>query len=101
MAHFIVLWGNEALQGSEGHLRLAEPLPRDAGGECCEFDDNPSSDFTGDLKRGNERTDVLAKAVPDKTKQFYYIPYTDFKYNIYLDDILQGEWNINVTSKLS
>ena len=30
------------------------------------------------------------------------IPYTDFKYNIsvYLDDILQGEWNINVTSKL-
>ena len=28
---------------------------------------------------------------------------TDFKYNIsvYLDDILQGEWNINVTSKLS
>ena len=28
--------------------------------------------------------------------------YTDFKYNIsvYLDDILQGEWNINVTSKL-
>ena len=38
----------------------------------------------------------------DGTKQFYYIPYTDFKYNIsvYLDDILQGEWNINVTSKL-
>ena len=37
-----------------------------------------------------------------KTNQFYYIPYTDFKYNIsvYLDDILQGEWNINVTSKL-
>ena len=33
----------------------------------------------------------------DKTKHFYYIPYTDFKYNIsvYLD-----EWNINVTSKL-
>ena len=32
----------------------------------------------------------------------YHIPYTDFKYNIsvYLDDILQGEWNINVTSKL-
>ena len=44
--------------------------------------------------------DVLAKTALDKTKQFYYIPYTDFKYNIYLDDILQGEWNINVTSKL-
>ena len=31
-----------------------------------------------------------------------YIPYTDFKGSIsaYLDDILQGEWNINVTSKL-
>ena len=44
----------------------------------------------------------LAKAALDKTKQFYYIPYTDFKYNIsvHLDDILQGEWNINVTSKL-
>ena len=41
-------------------------------------------------------------AALDKTKQFYYIPYTDFKYNmsVYLDDILQGEWNINVTSKL-
>ena len=52
--------------------------------------------------QGNERTDVLAKAALDKTKQFYYIPYTDFKYNIsvYLDDILQGEWDINVTSKL-
>ena len=50
----------------------------------------------------NERADVLAKAALDKTKQFYYIPYTNFKYNIsvYLDDILQGEWNINVTSKL-
>ena len=49
--------------------------------------------------QGNERADVLAKAALDKTKQFYYIPYTDFKYNIsvYLDDILQGEWNINVT----
>ena len=35
-------------------------------------------------------------------KQFYYIPYTDFKYNIsvYLDDILQSEWNINVTNTL-
>ena len=53
--------------------------------------------------QGNERADVLAKAALDKTKQFYYIPYTDFKYNIsvYLDDILQGERNINVTSKLS
>ena len=52
--------------------------------------------------QGNERADVLAKAALDKTKQFYYIPCTDFKYNIsvYLDDILQGEWNINVTSKL-
>ena len=52
--------------------------------------------------QGNERADVLAKAALDKTKQFYYIPYTDFKYNIsvYLDDILQGGWNINVTSKL-
>ena len=52
--------------------------------------------------QGNERADVLAKAALDRTKQFYYIPYTDFKYNIsvYLDDILQGEWNINVTSKL-
>ena len=52
--------------------------------------------------QGNDRADVLAKAALDKTKQFYYIPYTDFKYNIsvYLDDILQGEWNINVTSKL-
>ena len=52
--------------------------------------------------QGNERADVLAKAALDKTKQFYYIPYTDFKYNIsvYLDNILQGEWNINVTSKL-
>ena len=52
--------------------------------------------------QGNERADVLAKAALDKTKQFYYIPYTDFKYNIsvYLDDILQGEWNINVTSKM-
>ena len=52
--------------------------------------------------QGKERADVLAKAVLLKTKQFYYIPYTDFKYNIfvYLDDILQGEWNINVTSKL-
>ena len=46
--------------------------------------------------------EILAKAALDKTKQFYYIPYTDFKYNIsvYLDDILQGEWNINITSKL-
>ena len=46
--------------------------------------------------QGNERADVLAKAALDKTKQFYCIPYTDFKYNIsvYLDDILQGEWNI-------
>ena len=36
------------------------------------------------------------------TKQFYYIPYTGFKYNnsVYFDAILQGEWNINVTSKL-
>ena len=44
----------------------------------------------------------LAKAALDKTKQFCYIPYTHFKYNIsvYLDDILQGEWNIKVTSKL-
>ena len=52
--------------------------------------------------QGNERADVLAKAALDKTKQFYYIPYTDFKYNIsvYPDDILQSEWNINVTSKL-
>ena len=52
--------------------------------------------------QGNERADVLAKAALDKTKQFYYIPYTDFKNNIsvYLDDILRGEWNINVTSKL-
>ena len=52
--------------------------------------------------QGNELADVLAKAALDKTKQFYYIPYTDFKYNIsvYLDDILRGEWNINVTSKL-
>ena len=52
--------------------------------------------------QGNEWTDVLAKAALDKTTQFYYIPNTDFKYNIsvYLDDILQGEWNINVTSKL-
>ena len=43
--------------------------------------------------QGNVRADVLAKASLDKTKQFYYIPYTDFKYNIsvYLDDILQGE----------
>ena len=51
--------------------------------------------------QGNEWTDVLAKAALDKTTQFY-IPYTDFKYNIsvYLDDILQGEWNTNVTSKL-
>ena len=40
--------------------------------------------------QGNERADVLVKAALDKTKQFYYIPYTDFKYNIsvYLDDIL-------------
>ena len=52
--------------------------------------------------QGNERDDVLAKAALDKTKQFYYIPYTDFKYNIfvYLGNISQGEWNINVTSKL-
>ena len=52
--------------------------------------------------QGNERADVLAKAALDKTKQFYYIPYTNFKYNIsvYLDDILQSEWDINVTSKL-
>ena len=52
--------------------------------------------------QSNERADVLAKAALDKTKQFYYIPYTDFKDNIsvYLDDILQGEWNMNVTSKL-
>ena len=51
---------------------------------------------------GNEWDDVLAEAALYKTKQFYYIPYTDFKYNIsvYLYDILQGEWNINVTSKL-
>ena len=34
--------------------------------------------------QGNERADVLAKAALDKTKQFYYIPYTDFKYNICL-----------------
>ena len=32
--------------------------------------------------QGNERADVLAKAALDKTKQFYYIPYTDFKYNL-------------------
>ena len=50
--------------------------------------------------QGNERANVLAKAALDKTKQFYYIPYIDFKYSVYLDDILQGEWNINVTSKL-
>ena len=55
--------------------------------------------------QGNERADTLAQAALDKTKQFYYKiyhNYTDFKYNIsvYLDDILQGEWNINVTSKL-
>ena len=52
--------------------------------------------------QGNERADVSAKTALDKTKQFYYIPYNDFKYNIsvYLDDILLGEWNINVTSKL-
>ena len=38
------------------------------------------------------RTDVLTKAALHKAKQFYYIPYTDFKHNIsvYLDDILQG-----------
>ena len=32
----------------------------------------------------------------------FIIPYTDFKYNIsvYLDDILQGEWDINVTCQL-
>ena len=37
-----------------------------------------------------------------KTKQIYYTPYTDFKYNIfvYLDDILKVEWNINVNSKV-
>ena len=42
--------------------------------------------------QGNERADVWAKAALDKTKQFYYIPYTDFKYNIsvYLDHFLQG-----------
>ena len=42
---------------------------------------------------GNEGADALAKAALHKTKQFYYIPYTDFKYNIfvYLDDILQVE----------
>ena len=28
--------------------------------------------------QGNERADVLAKAALDRTKQFYYIPYTDF-----------------------
>ena len=52
--------------------------------------------------QGNERDNVWAKAALDKTKQSYDIPYTDFKYNIsvYLDEILQGEWNINVTSKL-
>ena len=50
--------------------------------------------------QGKERADVLAKAVLLKTKQFYYIPYTDFNIFVYLDDILQGEWNINVTSKL-
>ena len=39
--------------------------------------------------QGNERADVLAKAALDKIKQFYYTPYTDFKYSIsiYLDDI--------------
>ena len=33
---------------------------------------------------------------------FYPISYTDFKYNIfvYLDDILQVEWNINVIIKV-
>ena len=52
--------------------------------------------------QGNEWADVLTKAALDKTKQFCYIPYTYFKYNIsvYLDDILQGEWTVNVTSKL-
>ena len=29
--------------------------------------------------QGNERADVLAKAALDKTKQFYYIPYTDLR----------------------
>ena len=52
--------------------------------------------------QGNERANFLAKAALDKPKQSYDIPYTDFKYNIsvYLDEILQGKWNINVTSKL-
>ena len=38
--------------------------------------------------QGNERADVLAKAALDKTKQFYYIPYTDFKYNISLSTLM-------------
>ena len=51
--------------------------------------------------QGNERADVLAKTALDKTKQFnyvtiYYIPYI----SVYLDDILQGEWDINITSNL-
>ena len=52
--------------------------------------------------QGNERADVLARAALDKTKQFYYKQYTDFKYNIYVyhDDILQGEWNIIITRTL-
>ena len=30
-----------------------------------------------------------------------HVPYTNFKYiSMYLDDILQGVWNINVTSKV-
>ena len=60
--------------------------------------------FVGHKDRihGNERADVLAKAALYQTKQFYYIPYTDFRYSIsmYLDNILQGECNINVTSKV-
>ena len=38
--------------------------------------------------QGNERADVLAKAALDKTKQFYYIPYTDFKYNMSLSTLM-------------
>ena len=35
-----------------------------------------------DTRYCNEPADVLAKAALHKTKQFYYIPYTLFKYNI-------------------
>ena len=51
---------------------------------------------------GNERADILAKEALDKTKSFFYIPYTDFRYHIskYLLDKWERDWSTCFTTKL-